>query len=103
MPEYVEREVAENAALEADYDDSHFRGYESDSDYFYAGQTAARESIARLPAADVAPVVHAQWIENPQTSDYTCSLCGRVCADDHIECPYCHCGARMDGGEHHAD
>ena len=57
-----------------------------------------------VPSADVAPVVHGEWIvtktehgwncaEYP--TEYTCSVCGRT---EPQEEPYCHCGARMDGG-----
>lgn len=57
------------------------------------------------PAADVAPVVHGEWIKRIKQVAifgslelryvYTCSECGREA--DYKE-PYCHCGAKMDGG-----
>lgn len=55
-----------------------------------------------IPAADVAPVVHGRWISfldgdhiMPERY-YRCSRCGRV----ESRCqPYCHCGAKMDGGK----
>ena len=58
--------------------------------------------IAEIPAADVAPVVHGRWIPfldgdhiMPERY-YRCSRCGRV----ESRCqPYCHCGAKMDGGD----
>lgn len=57
-----------------------------------------------IPSADVAPVVHGEWIFKEYSEDtytnltriYECSICGRT-----IEClnkadePYCHCGAKM--------
>lgn len=70
--------------------------------------------IANIPAADVAPVVHGHWIEkqeetycpvqygedgNPILHKYTryiCNLCGRRSV---VPEPYCHCGAKMDGGD----
>lgn len=58
--------------------------------------------IADIPAADVAPVVHARWVSfldgdhiMPERY-YRCSRCGRV---ESRRQPYCHCGAKMDGGE----
>ena len=73
------------------------------------------EDKEKFPAANVAPVVHGEWIEyhgqsylvhpmkydecgNPILQDYIsyeCSQCGRKASEPH---PYCHCGARMDGG-----
>lgn len=53
------------------------------------------------PTADVAPVRHGQWISfldgdhiMPERY-YRCSRCGRV---ESSRQPYCHCGAKMDGG-----
>lgn len=58
--------------------------------------------IADIPAADVAPVVHARWVSfldgdhiMPERY-YRCSRCGRV---ESRRQPYCHCGAKMDGGD----
>ena len=57
------------------------------------------DSISKLPAADVAPVVHGRWISfldgdyiMPERY-YRCSRCGRV---ESRRQPYCHCGAIMD-------
>lgn len=55
-----------------------------------------------IPAADVAPVVHARWITRSDkgiismTHPYMCSRCWRVEMDKE---PYCNCGAKMDGGD----
>lgn len=61
--------------------------------------------IADIPAADVAPVVHARWVSfldgdhiMPERY-YRCSRCGRV---ESRRQPYCHCGAKMDGGDNDA-
>lgn len=62
-----------------------------------------------VEAADVAPVVHGIWVEvcdevqdilrerDPyiMVRGYRCSKCGRF--EENME-PYCHCGAKMDGG-----
>ena len=55
------------------------------------------------PAADVAPVVHGEWITIDGIS--RCSECGYIPAydsaiDDLYYSPYCpNCGAKMDGKE----
>lgn len=56
--------------------------------------------LKRIPAADVAPVVHGRWV------DGKCSNCGvDIPTDDahdaifENECRFCYyCGAKMDGG-----
>lgn len=70
------------------------------------------QSISDMPAADVAEVVHGQWcvskIRSIETVFY-CSECKRTVtvgndffgeAPRNVSAayPYCHCGARMDGG-----
>ena len=53
-------------------------------------------------AADVAPVVHGRWISFLDGDHimseryYRCSRCGRVESRRQL---YCHCGAKMDGGD----
>lgn len=55
--------------------------------------------------ADVAPVVHGKWVFDfnlDGSNFYWCSICNRqevlLEKEDIYEwCPYCHCGARMDG------
>lgn len=61
--------------------------------------------FAEIPAADVPPVVHGQWI--PFHSEIAgdiqyCSACEIGLAAKTDYCP--HCGAKMDGGaDHEAD
>jgi hypothetical protein len=57
---------------------------------------AAWSEIRQIPAADVAPVVHSEWIPC-ENGGYYCSRCDvRVAFRfDNIYCP--HCGAKMDG------
>lgn len=61
----------------------------------------ARRAICKLPAADVAPVVHGRWVptEAPFMNEYEdCSWCGyrTVWGNEYDYCP--NCGAKMDGG-----
>ena len=58
------------------------------------------DKLQKVPAADVAEVVHGRWISfldgdhiMPERY-YRCSRCGRV---ESRRQPYCHCGAKMDG------
>jgi len=64
------------------------------------------DAICSIPAADVAEVVHAEWVNN------VCTKCKKVCSTlyynntptHHFLTPYCpNCGAKMDGGEKNAD
>ena len=89
MAEYIERETAVKAVMAAKWVDG------SDG-------AMAMEIVASPPAADVAPVVYGRWISfldgdhiMPERY-YRCSRCGRV--ESRLQ-PYCHCGAKMDGGE----
>lgn len=65
-----------------------------------------RHALAAAPAADVAPVIHAQWIGSkydPETGDYMekCSHCG-VFSREYWK-PHCsECGAKMEGGDSNA-
>lgn len=60
------------------------------------------DALENIPSADVAPVVHGRWISflggdhiMPERY-YRCSRCGRV---ESRQEPYCHCGAKMNGGD----
>lgn len=68
-------------------------------------------AIYKLPAADVAPVVHGEWIPISDGAWAECSECGEACdvsdnggmtafelfCDCYKYCPTC--GAKMNGGE----
>ena len=62
----------------------------------------AAQMLEKLPAADVAPVVHGQWIEKSAPARkiyFECSNCGAK-ENKHtaIKGYYCwRCGAKMDG------
>lgn len=70
----------------------------------------AFDLIATAPVVDAAPVVHGKWIDDydtfvqdngtksePVHTGFVCSVCGRHSFA--IE-PYCHCGAKMKGGDY---
>ena len=53
--------------------------------------------ISGLPAADITPVVHGQWVDNgiPDSILNGCSVCGFTCgSSSFFYCPIC--GAKMD-------
>ena len=64
--------------------------------------------IAEIEKADFVEVKHGEWIETKewyfdeyaqseyQRKCYECSICKRTELDKE---PYCHCGAKMDGGK----
>ena len=55
------------------------------------------QSISDMPAADVAEVVHGQWVDNgiPDSILNGCSVCGFTCgSSSFFYCPIC--GAKMD-------
>lgn len=61
-------------------------------------------SLRRIPAADVAPVVHGHFVhDGPRFACgvdwWHCSNCGRLASGVETRFDYCPwCGARMDGG-----
>lgn len=72
------------------------------------GEWILHADIINLPAADVAPVIHAQWIEKYWTTEddwgvinhhtLTCSACAKEYQRDRGKTNYCpNCGAKMDG------
>lgn len=62
--------------------------------------------IESAPVADVAPVIRATWVLTTDFGPselYHCSRCGREevrfgKSSIYKQYPYCHCGAKMDGG-----
>lgn len=60
----------------------------------------AAYEVSKFPAADVAPVVHGQWIEADDGDGVVCSECGTdfcTLIYRREDLKYCICGARMDG------
>lgn len=66
----------------------------------YESGVKVLDMIKQEPAADVAPVVHGEWVaEEERTGNYShCSRCGIRCqgyVPNYKFCP--NCGAKMDG------
>ena len=78
----------------------------------FIGTDPIANRIKLIPSADVAPVRHGKWEATEWAVNssgailigrlYRCSECGRIIDLEHAETlndyPYCHCGAKMDGG-----
>lgn len=60
----------------------------------------ACKAIKTAPAADVAPVVHGEWVDTPDGTATICSYCKadwNVFDNDTYRFNYCpNCGAKMD-------
>lgn len=97
MSEYINRGTAFDAV-------TNLAGKASTRSAYEAVWKSAR-ALKKIPAADVAPVVHGRWEQVKEwatKAKYRCSVCGREIMSAvkvNIEkYPYCHCGAKMDGG-----
>lgn len=93
--EYIERE----AALEATTYNPLVEP--NTTDIIYLTLVTAQKNIRKIPAADVAPVVHGEWCWEGKFK--ACSRCGSYVewtetlgANFWNFCP--NCGAKMDGG-----
>ena len=76
--------------------------YKNGNSQFILGVKSALEIIHDMPTEDVAPIIHAHWIDRngnvvyPDSVRYECSNC----KGHGYETDYCpHCGARMDEEE----
>lgn len=92
--EYIERETALEKVIEVKHYDPELSGV-------VLHRYIKEIDLKAIPAADVAPVVHGEWIERALRP--TCSLCGF--SGSLIDAPispfkYCpNCGAKMDKEE----
>lgn len=96
MAEYIEREAIMKFPIRKDRCDK-----EHANEHFIFGIESVLEYVENLPAADVAPVVHARWRKSGPLLE--CQSCGeiysRLGGNAGKLWNYCpHCGAKMDGG-----
>lgn len=102
MAEYITKEAA---IEEFEWGDADVIEDYGDGCDFGFSRGAIKSAINSIPAADVAPVVHARWIYEKETlatsSGYCCSACRRprwISPDVPEAFKYCpKCGAKMDG------
>ena len=98
MPEYIEKMKAVSAIKS--YEFSHCPEYMQDwaTKLKRAILQDIVDDVMEIPTADVAPVVHGDWIEDGYIGyPCVCSICGTP-TDKEFRTRYCpNCGARMDG------
>lgn len=86
MAEYIEREAAIRVV----------NGQSS----FTMTRSSLIDSIGKLPAADVVPVVHGRWVEYQIPPIICCSNCDWATGIEEKNFQHCpNCGAKMDGGK----
>lgn len=101
MAEYIEKHQAVNLLTSLENEFQQFKPFKGFEHAMYRKLCETEIAIGKLPAADIAPVVHGWWDANE-----TCSLCGEKSTEgldattwNYWLPNYCpHCGARMDGG-----
>lgn len=100
MDEYISREKTMKAIGHSDTTQPSYT-----TEFFTSLKTRIKAMIkvGEIPSADVAPVVHGEWMKNRKLWHY-CSVCledalmSRSTGEEVLSetCP--HCGAKMDGG-----
>jgi hypothetical protein len=99
---YIDREAALEAIGAIVFNDDEFSGEESDSECFYRGKAKAEARIEKLPAADVAPIVHGEWLAwETEENVFECPFChkaiqlmvGTPADNEYRHCPGC--GAKL--------
>ena len=98
MAEYIEREAISEEIRKYYYKNPPNFSY---GEGFDRGLDRAQRAILNAPAADVAEVRHARWIEQEKYTFgvmYDCSICDNLILDNGHSWNYCpNCGAKMDG------
>ena len=112
MAEYIKREAAIAYIRERSEEcQKAFEELGGESGIYADAYNDLAEDFYRIPAADVAPVVHGRWEmrptgmvtdTGPEYKAY-CTVCNEP--NKQYQPPFCpHCGAKMDGGaDHEAD
>ena len=93
MKEYIERKAILQHKRK-------MRGFDLNEEFW--DEAVLCEEILKIPAADVAPVVHGEWEWRELYGEHGLMLCCSNCRETegaNMRFEYCpHCGARMDGG-----
>ena len=95
MAEYIEK----NKAIKELYEVYDYEFPTASGGFDEYARMIVPNTIKNMPAADVAPVIHAHWIRYPDCGVTKCSNCG-WCIEECWDSDYCpHCGAQMDEKE----
>lgn len=103
MAEYIEREAA--IAYIREQSEAWQKAFEElggESGIYADAYNDLAEDFYSIPAADVAPVVHARWVTHYRSGTTVAEGYVSTCCDmwNNRKSPYCpHCGALMDGGD----
>jgi hypothetical protein len=112
MSEYIDREAA-ISAIRGELEKENLSN--AASHYARQGMGTAISVVSKLPAADVAPVVHAYWTDGNSTKRYDpktdiypyCSNCRKPsaydCGGGHVAtpgCPWCHAVMDLQEADH---
>lgn len=106
MADYIRREDARRMVVQLDK--YAWKSPVSDERRVTVDVDLVKFGLDRIPAADVAEVVHGQWIKDDFLSDDVnnaekCSQCGELIGWFGNLPNYCpNCGAKMDGGDSNA-
>ena len=108
MAEYIEKHKVVNLLTALENECQQLKPFKGFEHAMYRKLCETEIAIGKLPAADVAPVVHGEWVHpHWKNSDfcYDCSVCGNEAMhceyrwSDKKIYPICpNCGAKMDGG-----
>ena len=95
MKEYIERDAVLSHKRK-------MRGFDLCEEFW--DEAVLCEVIEKIPAADVAPMVHGMWIYDRtyyEADECYCSLCNQfMTTAKGVRMNYCpRCGAKMDGGK----
>lgn len=96
MAEYIDREELMKFPIRRNHYDK-----EHGNEDFICGIETVLEYAENLPAADIAPVIHAHWIHEKTQDGYDLWKCSHCAAGTNQDPEgillYCfHCGAKMD-------
>ena len=108
MAEYIKREAAIAYIREqSEKCQKTFEELGGESGIYADAYNDLAEDFYRIPAADVAPVVHGRWVTHYRSGTPVAEGYVSTCCDmwNNRKSDYCpHCGAKMDGGaDHEAD
>lgn len=106
MAEYIEREAAMDIFGDVPMWQGYYEPYPWEVHCALVGVVKlVKEEISKIPAADVAPVVHGHFAhDGPRFAGgvdwWHCSACGRLASGVETRFDYCPwCGAKMDGDD----
>lgn len=99
MAEYIEKHKAVNLLTSLENEFQQFKPFKGFEHAMYRKLCETEIAIGKLPAADVAPVVHGRWIQVDSTKCRCshCDIIALIALYPHGDKNFCpNCGAKMD-------